>query len=279
MNMEQNAEAQEDQIERLEIIGSDGGELVLLAREALALQEGASAPCRLIEIGCGDGSRLEALAEIGQVVGIEKSPALAERAQKAHPGFDVRVADPCALPFEEEFDLAFSSGVFHATSDQVTLLKSVAATLVGGGMLVAEMGAAGNLARIEEGYTQAMRAHSGDYTCQFCFPREPSYRRLLGIAGLEVERMEVIERDMPLPGGRAGLRLFAERLFSKGLALYRPEDRASILAAFEANCEEDLWDEQQGCWVADCRLLRFIARKTRRVGRAQGGSPLSILGS
>ena len=97
--------------------------------------------------------------------------------------------------------MAFSNAVFHWVPDQVALLKSVAGVLDDGGLLVAEMGAHGNIARIEEGYTQALRKHSGDYSGRFCFPREGAYRRLLGIAGFEVELMEAFDRPTPLPGG------------------------------------------------------------------------------
>ena len=142
-----------------------------------------------------------------------------------------------------------------------------------------DMGAHGNIAGIEEGYTQALRKHSGDYSGRFCFPKEAAYRRLLGIAGFEVEQMEAFDRPTPLAGGREGLRRFAEQFFAKSLHLYREDERAAILDDLEQACEDDLWDEGAGCWVADYRRLRFTARKVRSVRGAGGMAQLSVLGS
>ncbi len=250
--------------------------LVEAAREALR-EHGSNV--RILDLGCGYGDNLDALADLGSVTGAGFSPETIEQAQAMHPNCKLIVADPCALPFKGVFDLVFSSGAFHEIADQVALLKSVASSLVDGGILVAEMGAEGNIARIEKGYTEAMRQHSGDYICQFCFPRETSYRRLLGIAGFEVERMDVIESRDAIAGGRDGLRLFAERFFAKSLHLYRDDAKEAILGDFEKACEDELWNEDLGCWMADCRRLRFVARKTRNVRVAGGASQLNVLGS
>lgn len=260
-------------------VGWCGEELVEEVRALAARRPAEAGRPRILDIGCGTGAHLEALGQLGSVVGIDSSPDVVERARAKHPDADVRVADACALPFEGRFDIAFSNAAFHWIADQVTLLKSVSAALVPDGMLVAEMGAHGNIGRIEEGYTQAMRKHSGDYTCQFCFPKESSMRRLLAIAGFEVVSLETFDRPTPLPGGREGLRRWAGQFFARSLALYRPQDREPILDDFEQACEPDLWDAGQGCWIADYRRMRFTARKVRSVAAADGSSPLSVLGA
>ena len=58
-----------------------------------------------------------------------------------------------------------------------------------------------------------------------------------------------------------------------------PEFAAAILDDLEQACEDDLWDEGAGCWVADYRRLRFTARKVRSVRGAGGMAQLSVLGS
>lgn len=260
-------------------VGAYGEELVQLVREEAAARGEGAEPLRILDVGCGTGAHLDALGEIGAVTGADSSAAMLEKARRAHPDARLVEADACALPFEGAFDVAFSNAVFHWVPDQVALLKSVAGALADGGLLVAEMGAHGNIARIEEGYAQALRKHSGDYAGRFCFPKEPAYRRLLGIAGFEVERMEAAGRPTPLAGGRAGLRRFAEQFFAKSLALYRDAERAAILDDFEQTCEPDLWDAEAACWVADYRRLRFTARKVRSVRGAGGMDQLSVLGS
>ena len=105
------------------------------------------------------------------------------------------------------------------------------------------------------------------------------YPRLLRIPGFEVELMEAFDRPTPLPDGREGLRRFAEQFFAKSLNLYREDERAAILDDLEQACEDDLWDDGAGCWVADYRRLRFTARKVRSVRGAGGMAQLSVLGS
>ncbi|RDB61803.1 methyltransferase type 11 [Gordonibacter sp. 28C] len=274
--MEWNAELYDEQHG---YVGAYGEALVQLVREEAERRGEEAGALRILDVGCGTGANLDALAEVGAVTGVDASPAMVERARRDHPGVEVVEADACALPFHDAFDVAFSNAVFHWIPDQVALLKSVAGALATGGLLVAEMGAHGNIARIEEGYAQALRKHSGDYAGRFCFPQEPAYRRLLGIAGFEVESMEAFDRPTPLAGGRDGLRLFAEQFFAKSLGLYRDEDRAAVLDDFERACEDELWDAGAGCWTADYRRLRFTARKVRAVRGAGGMGQLNVLGS
>lgn len=246
------------------VAGEAGGGLVDLLRQVVAETPCEAGCARLLEVGCGDGEHLEALATFGEVVGVDTFAEAVERARAAYPGFDVQVADACSLPFENEFDVVFSEGAFSWTPDQVGVLTSVARALKAGGALVAQMGAEGDVARIQEGYAQALRAHSGDYSCQFCLPREESYQRLLGIMGFDVASMEVQQYLAPLPGGRDGLRRWACTHFAKSLALYRSSDRERVLEDFEQACACDLWDSERGVWLADRRTLRFVARKRTR---------------
>lgn len=232
--------------------------LVQLAARMVDGREGGAAAPRILDMGCDAEATREALAALGPVTAAE--------------------GDLCALAFEDAFDLAFSCGVFHQVPDQLGLLRSVNRALAPGGALVAEMGAAGNIGRVEAAYTEALRAHSGDYTCQFSFPKESAYRRLLTIAGFAVEQMETFELPLPLPGGRGGLRQAAEALFARSLALYRDDTRAAILDDFECAAEEEgLWDGS--VWVADGVHLRFAARKVRQAAAPGGASPLAVLGS
>lgn len=259
-------------------VGAQGDDLVERVRAVIEARA-VGAALRILDLGCGTGAHLDALSALGDVTGVDSSPALIEQAQANHPAANLVRADLCALPFKDAFDVAFSNAVFHWMPDQVALLQSVAAALIDGGMLVVEMGAEGNIARVEAGYTQALRQHSGDYSCQFCFPREASYRRLLGIAGFEVESLEVFDRPTQLAGGRAGLSLFAEQFFARSLGLYHEDTREAILDDFERACESDLWNADAGCWTVDYRRLHFTARKVRSVRRAGGASQLNVLGT
>ncbi len=252
----------------------------LLEQMHLAVgKRSTTAALRILDLGCGTGTHIDALSKFGNVTGIDDSPALIKQAQKKHPTANFIVVDRCTLPFDDSFDVVFSDNVFHWLPDQVALLKSVATALSDGGILVAEMGAEGNITHVEAGYTWALKQHSGDYSCQFCFPREASYRRLLGIAGFEVEFSEVFDQPTRLAQGRVGLRLLAEQLFTRSLRLYQEEERKAILDDLERACESNLWDARTGCWTIDFRRLRFTARKVRNTSKAGGASQLNILGT
>lgn len=233
---------------------------------------------RILEIGCGEGDRFDELSRYGQVSGVELDEEAAEKARSRHPAATVQRADFCKLPFDEEYELVFSEDAFSLMADQVGLLKSIAQSLVLEGVLVARMGGAGSLARVQEGFAEALSKHSGGYSCQFCFPKESAYRCVLDIAGLSVLDMQLVDCPVVLPGEEKGLRLLAEKCFGGALGVYRPQDRESLLCDFEDACRDDLWDEERRAWVADVRFLRFAAKKTCRALRLGGASQLSALG-
>ncbi|MEA5019412.1 MAG: class I SAM-dependent methyltransferase [Gordonibacter sp.] len=273
--MERDANLYERTLDNIETHDSS-----LLEQMRSAVREcNTTTALRILDLGCNTGAHIDALSRFGNVTGVDSSPALIKQAQEKHPAANFIVADMCALPFDDSFDVVFSDNVFHWLPDHVALLKSVATALSDGGILIAEMGAEGNIAHVEAGYTWALKQHSGDYSCQFCFPREASYHRLLKIAGFEVEFSEVFDQPTRLAQGRVGLRLLAERLFTRSLGLYQEDDRKAILDDLERACESNLWDAHAGCWTIDFRRLRFTARKVRNTSRAGGASQLNILGT
>jgi SAM-dependent methyltransferase len=82
-----------------------------------ALADGWIAPPgRVLDLGCGLGVELAALAGRGfEAVGIDTSPVAVERARRAHPEVEFMVGDVLDLPFEaESFDVIIDRGCFHA---------------------------------------------------------------------------------------------------------------------------------------------------------------------
>ena len=81
-----------------------------------ALADGWIAPpARVLDLGCGLGVELAALADRGfQAVGIDTSAVAVERARRAHPEVEFVVGDVLAMPFEaESFDAIIDRGCFH----------------------------------------------------------------------------------------------------------------------------------------------------------------------
>lgn len=233
---------------------------------------------RLACIGCSDVPHIDRIRELGAVTFVESTEEKAAAVRAACPNSEVVASNMCSLPFDDQFDLVISCDAFHDVVEQLALLRSVAKSLRPSGLLVVEMGAAGNIAQLEQAFTCAMRQHSGDYSCQFVFPKEKPYQTLLKIAGFEVLSMETHECAIPLPGGERGLRMFARAYFPKVFALYRPQDAEKILDSFEQSAQNALWDDKGAHWIADCKRLQFTARLNNKSGGASGASALAALG-
>jgi SAM-dependent methyltransferase len=92
---------------------------------------------RLLELGCGSGNVLEALAEFGETVGMEADETLAAAARRA--GLDVRsgtLPHDCVVPPGWP-DVVLLLDVLEHLDDDAGALRAAHATLAPGGVLVA----------------------------------------------------------------------------------------------------------------------------------------------
>ena len=77
---------------------------------------------RILDLGCGTGTLTVQLAKLAdQVVGIDSSENMIEKAKGQFPEFTFMVGNALDLPFENKFDVVFSNAVFHWISDHDTL--------------------------------------------------------------------------------------------------------------------------------------------------------------
>lgn len=93
---------------------------------------------RLLEIGCGTGYVLRALArECGlSVTGSELFPEGLEFARKRVPEAEFSVLDARQMPYKEEFDLAGAFDVLEHIDDDVGVLRGLRGALRPGGHLL-----------------------------------------------------------------------------------------------------------------------------------------------
>jgi trans-aconitate 2-methyltransferase len=118
----------------------------------------------VIDHGCGAGRLTEVLLERlprGHVVALDASAAMIETARERLARFGDRVsfvhADAATWTAPSAVHAIFSTATYHWVRDHDALFSRVAASLLPGGRLVAQCGAAGNLARLRS-RTAAMRA-------------------------------------------------------------------------------------------------------------------------
>jgi len=93
---------------------------------------------RFLDLGCGLGAALEHAVTTGaNIVGIDPSPSMVERAAGRVPQAEVRLGSAEAIPFEDDrFTAALSVSTFHHWADAETGLKEVRRVLAQGGRLL-----------------------------------------------------------------------------------------------------------------------------------------------
>src|SRR5258708_7682793 len=111
---------------------------------------------RILDLGCGDGALTQRIAAAGaQVTGVDSSPEMIFAARAL--GLDARVMSADELPFETEFDAAFSNAALHWMDRQDAVLAGVRRALKPGGRFAAEMGGPGNMAAIRVALQATLR--------------------------------------------------------------------------------------------------------------------------
>ncbi|GIL00085.1 MAG: methyltransferase type 11 [Alphaproteobacteria bacterium] len=213
---------------------------------------------RILDLGCGDGALTEKVAATGAtIVAVDASDAqvAASRAR----GLDARVMDGQALAFDGEFDGVLSNAALHWMRRPDAVIDGVWRALKPGGRFVAEMGGAGNVAKITRALVAALdrRGIDGAAAAPWYFPTAEEQSRRLAARGFDVLAAELFARPTPLPGDVTGwLETFAESFTNR----LPPAERPGFLGEVAAALAPELRDGS-GTWIADYVRLRFIARK------------------
>lgn len=108
----------------------------LLARVPL------DAPRTVVDLGCGAGASTAPLVErwpTADVLGLDTSPAMLEKARAAVPAARFALADVAAWTPEAPVDLLFSNATLHWIPDHATLLPRLMGRLASGGVLAVQM--------------------------------------------------------------------------------------------------------------------------------------------
>ena len=166
----------------------------------------------LLDIGCGDGKITAELAKAlpsGKVVGIDSSPEMINLARRSfpneqYPNIAFKVIDARNIPFQEEFDIAFSNAALHWIPDQKAVLECVQRSLKPKGRILFQMAGKGNAQAVLSLFDKLLvspqwRDYFEGFTFPYAFLNPQEYRQLLVQAGLKPVSVELFPRDMKFP--------------------------------------------------------------------------------
>ena len=225
--------------------------------ELLSPREGE----RILDLGCGTGHLTSQIAATGAtVIGLDKSPAMIERARALYPDLRFKAADATSFHFDEPFDAVFSNAAIHWMKDQDGVADSISKALKPGGRFVAEFGGKGNIRRVRSALREVLDA--GGYT----WDRETTrryyasigeYATLLERHGFRVTYAVHFERPTKLDGGESGLQKWLEVFADNELAGVPAEERDKVIRVIEQRLRPDLFREST--WFLDYKRLRIVA--------------------
>lgn len=212
----------------------------------------------ILDIGCGDGALTQKIAATGaSVTGVDNAPDMLTHARAL--GLNVEQHDATALPFNAQFNKAFSNAALHwiPRDKQPLMLSGIRRALIPRGKFIAEMGGLGNIAAIRTALQSVLARYNinAEQEAASLYPSPAEYTGLLEAAGFHVDRIELIPRPTPLKSGmEAWLRTFRNGVLQK----LSEADRNQAVADTVTLLEPILRDSQ-GNWTADYVRLRFIA--------------------
>ncbi|HEX5224730.1 MAG TPA: methyltransferase domain-containing protein [Solirubrobacteraceae bacterium] len=116
---------------------------------------------RVLDVGCGTGLVTERLLELApgvRVIAVDASPEMTALARERLAGrAEVLCQDALALDVGEPVDAIVSTAALHWVPSHELLWRRLAAALRPGGVIEAQCGGAGNIARVREAIDSAAR--------------------------------------------------------------------------------------------------------------------------
>ncbi len=231
-----------------------------------------AAGMRVLDIGCGEGSMsLQITARGAELVGIDLDPNQVERARQN--GIDARVMDAQNLPFNEEFDAAYSNWAIHWIPDHPSFFKSLNKALKPNGRFAAEVAAAPSFGGNRFlGYFDKVLSSYGlnlDEVVPRNFATPERLRQNIEAAGFRFETYMLVENQIRIPGD---LKDFVESIFNPipsivGEALW-PEFIQELSAEMAP-----VYKDRKGIWFIDYLRHRFLAVKSAPDARFLSTNP------
>ncbi|MCI5648611.1 MAG: class I SAM-dependent methyltransferase [Fusicatenibacter sp.] len=215
----------------------------------------------VVDLGCGNGTLTEKLADRGYLVtGVDDSDTMLQLARKEHPAYPFLKGNAIDFDLEEKADVIFSNAVFHWIDqrDQQTMLCNIFRNLKPGGELVCEFGGFGCAEAVHGTLEQCFAERGLKYPRTFYFPTIGQYAPMLEKAGFTVELAVLFDRPTPQngPDGLANwIHMFIKKPF-EGMEDVQKED---IISDAVSRLKNRLYREP--LWIVDYVRIQFRAVK------------------
>ena len=218
---------------------------------------------KVLDIGCGTGVLTNEIAKFAnEVIGIDASIDMIDKAKILYPKIEFDVMDACSLPWNEYFDVVFSNAVFHFIQSQEKLLDSVHKSLVKNGLLACEFGASGNICDLLGEVEKACKKRGKNYSLRFFYPTKEKYEELLKKTGFLIESVDIYDLDTKLREGEFGLKNWINQIFSIEMEWFDTSEKENVLAEIELALRPTRWDGNN--WHLANKRIKVIARKVQK---------------
>lgn len=215
---------------------------------------------RILDVGCGTGELTKQIARGGaQVVGMDASPQMLERARASFPTLELHQGDAQNFDLGTDFDAVFTNATLHWVPDHAAVARSVFRALKPGGRFVGEFGGFGNVRQLEAALKSASEQLGLPvFQSPNFYPTLRDWATSLECGDLEPTSLQLFARPTPLEG-EAGLRNWYRQFRAPYLESLLPDQREAVLERTEQLAKPYLLTEDG--WSADYRRLRFVALK------------------
>lgn len=218
---------------------------------------------RILDLGCGSGELTALIKEqVEEVIGIDKSPEMVEKARLQFPLVEYDVADACDFHFSEPFDAIFSNAALHWVTDYQKAVAAMFENLKAGGRIVIEFGGKDNVKAITDQLRASLfkRGYSEQSAMNlWYFPSIGEYTSALETVGFSVASAQWYDRPTELADEESGIKdwlaMFCKP-FVEGVAAV---DVAEIMNEVQEKLESKLF--RNGKWYADYKRIRVVAYK------------------
>ncbi|WP_414528914.1 class I SAM-dependent methyltransferase [Nodularia chucula] len=217
----------------------------------------------ILDLGCGTGQLTEKISLSGaEVIGIDSSDAMIEKAKQNYPHLLFDVADARNFQLDQPLDAVFSNATLHWVKEPEAAIACVHQALKSGGRFVAELGGKGNVQAITKALYSGLEAlgiPKLEILNPWYFPSIGEYTTLLEKQGFDVTYAILFNRPTPLADKQAGIANWIQMFAGNFIAGLSSDQKTQLVNHVEQSLPPQMYSD--GSWKADYKRLRVFALK------------------